>query len=97
MSRHRLIALFLIAWVPAIAQEPPGLPPGVPVPGEAPAPAAGAPEAAAPAVVPAPNLGDTKIIEDIIEPKLSGNALAGLYRKYTGRRVIISTPAATAE
>jgi general secretion pathway protein D len=47
--------------------------------------------------VPAPNLGDTKIIEDIIEPKLSGNALAGLYRKYTGRRVIISTPAATAE
>jgi general secretion pathway protein D len=100
MSLHRLIAVFLITWLPAIAQEPPGLPPGVPpgvpVPGEAPA-AASAPEAAAPAAKPVAVLGDTKIIEDIIEPKLSGNALAGLYRKYTGRRVIVSTAASTAE
>ena len=96
MLRHRFIALFLIAWVPAIAQEPPSLPPGVPVPGEAPAPA-GAPAAAAPAAVPAAKLGETKIVEDIVEPKLSGNALAGLYRKYTGRRVIVSTAASTAE
>jgi general secretion pathway protein D len=34
---------------------------------------------------------------DINEPKLSGTALAGLYRKYTGRRVIVSAAAATAE
>ncbi|MFT4175769.1 MAG: secretin N-terminal domain-containing protein [Luteolibacter sp.] len=40
---------------------------------------------------------DTKITEDITEPKLSGNALAGLYRKYTGRRVIVTSAAAAAE
>jgi type II secretion system protein D len=42
-------------------------------------------------------LGENKIVEDIIEPKLSGNALAGLYRKYTGRRVIVSAAASIAE
>jgi type II secretion system protein D len=42
-------------------------------------------------------LGDTKIITDINEPKLSGNALAGLYRTYTGRRVIVSAAASVAE
>ena len=42
-------------------------------------------------------MGQTKIIADINEPKLSGTALAGLYRKYTGRRVIVSAAAATAE
>ena len=101
MSRHRIIALFLTLWVPAIAQEPaelpPGVPPGVPVPGVAPAPPAAAPEVPVPANRAAQDLGQTKIIEDIIEPKLSGNALAGLYRKYTGRRVIVSTAASTAE
>ncbi|MDP3849069.1 MAG: secretin N-terminal domain-containing protein [Luteolibacter sp.] len=99
MSIHRLIILLLLGWITASAQEPAEAPPdvpaeappGVPVPGVAPAPAG------APAVKPATNLGETKIIEDIIEPKLSGNALAGLYRKYTGRRVIVSTAAAAAE
>ncbi len=38
-----------------------------------------------------------KITEDIIEPKLNGTALASLYRKYTGRRVIVSSAAANAE
>ena len=99
MFRHRLIAALLIGCTAASAQNapepqaaPPGLPPGVPVPGEA-VPPAGAPAAAAPAA----NLAETKIVEDIIEPKLSGNALAGLYRKYTGRRVIVSSAATAAE
>jgi type II secretion system protein D len=42
-------------------------------------------------------LGQTQIITDINEPKLSGNALSGLYRVYTGRRVIVSAAAAVAE
>ena len=64
-------------------------------PGE---PAADAPKAAsAPDPKPGIPLGENTIIEDIVEPKLSGNALAGLYRKYTGRRVIVSKAAADAE
>ncbi len=85
--------------VPAVPNSVPTLPPGVPVPGNVPAPAAGAPaQMPAPAIVrPALSLGETKITEPIEEPKLSGSALAGLYRKYTGRRVIISSAATTAE
>ncbi len=103
MSFHRSIILLLLAWVPVSAQPPAeappavipaanGFPPGVPVPGAVPPPAAGAP--AAQADVP---LGETQITEDIIEKKLSGDALAGLYRRYTGRRVIVTTAASTAE
>lgn len=44
-----------------------------------------------------PNLGDTQITELIEEPKLSGDDLAALYRKYTGRRVIVASAAAQAE
>ncbi|NJM38667.1 MAG: hypothetical protein HC845_12825 [Akkermansiaceae bacterium] len=40
---------------------------------------------------------DTQIVSDINEPKLSGAALAALYRKYTGRRVIVTSGAAAAE
>jgi len=72
-------------------------PPGVPIPGMVPAAPAGAPGAAQPPTVPGAPLGQTKIVADINEPKLSGNALAGLYRKYTGRRVIVSAAAAAAE
>ncbi|MCX6867193.1 MAG: hypothetical protein NTV46_13425 [Verrucomicrobia bacterium] len=84
-------------------------PPGVPVPGAAQPPAAGAPgtklpsklatKPASPAadLLPGIPLGDNKIVEDIIEPKLSGTALAGLYRRYTGRRVIVSAAASIAE
>jgi general secretion pathway protein D len=99
MFRHRLIVLLAAASLTAIAQEPAPLPPGaaeappaVPVPEGLP-PAAPPPPAGAPAA----NLGETRIEEDIVEPKLSGNALAGLYRKYTGRRVIVSTAASAAE
>ncbi len=88
--------------------EGPQAPPSVPVRGRqgllprpnaaAPQPAAAAPK---PASAPDPNpgipLGENKISEDIVEPKLSGTALAGLYRKYTGRRVIVSKAAADAE
>lgn len=42
-------------------------------------------------------LGETKIVEDINEPKLSGESLAGLWRIYTGRNVIVTSAAATAE
>lgn len=92
MFRHRFLALFFLGLLPVSAQQPPAAPPGVPVPAAAAPQPAGAPAAGAPA-----NIGETKIVEDIVEPKLSGNALAGLYRKYTGRRVIVSTAASTAE
>jgi type II secretion system protein D len=69
----------------------------VPIPGVIPAPPAGAPGVKGPAPKPGLPLGETKIVEDIIEKKLSGDALAGLYRRYTGRRVIVTTPAAAAE
>lgn len=84
-------------------------PPGVPIPGTPTPPAAGGPGtkpatpgplkpmANLPPVQPGIPLGDNKIIEDIIEPKLSGNALAGLYRRYTGRRVLVTAAASAAE
>lgn len=50
-----------------------------------------------PASKPAVPLGETKIIANIVEPKLDGKALAALYRKFTGRRVIVAAAAATAE
>ncbi len=97
MSVTRSIALLLLGLVSAFGQTPaPDAPPGVPVPGAVPPAAAGAP-ANQPAAKPAVNLGGTKIITDINEPKLSGNALSGLYRTYTGRRVIVSAAAAVAE
>ena len=88
--------------------EGPQAPPSVPVRGRQgllPRPNAAAPQPAnaapKPASAPDPNpgipLGENKISEDIVEPKLSGTALAGLYRKYTGRRVIVSKAAADAE
>ncbi len=93
MSFQRTIFLFLLGGVTATAQPPAEAPPGMPVPGVVPPPAAGTP-----AVAPKGDArGDTKIVEDIIEKKLSGDALAGLYRRYIGRRVIVTTGAATAE
>ena len=102
MSFTRSIVLLLLGFASASGQEPaPLAPPGVPVPGVVPPAAAGAPAARQPAAAPAPQpgvpLGQTKIVTDINEPKLSGNALAGLYRTYTGHRVIVSAAAAVAE
>ena len=107
MSVPRSIAFLLLGLASAAsAQEaaddnapaPITPPPGVPVPGIVPPGAAGAP-AVNPAIQqrPGASLGETKITEPIEEPKLSGDALAGLYRKYTGRRVIVQSVAATAE
>ncbi len=94
MSVTRSIALLLLGLASASGQV---APPGVPVPGVAPAAPAGAPVANQPAPKPGVPLGQTKIIADINEPKLSGNALSGLYRTYTGRRVIVSAAASVAE
>lgn len=65
----------------------------------APPPAGQVPPPAAeePAPAPAADLGDTLIKESIEELKLSGQALADLYRLYTGRRVIVSSAASQAE
>lgn len=74
--------------VPAVP--PPVVRPVLPgAPGAAPA----AP-AANPANVP---LAERKIVESIIEPKMTGNDLAAKYRAFTGRRVIVSAAAAAAE
>ncbi|MES2997253.1 MAG: secretin N-terminal domain-containing protein [Verrucomicrobiota bacterium] len=82
----------LLGTAIAFSQEPPNRRPIVPpaVPAQ---PAA----AAAPAAAPDVPLGETKITEDINEPKLSGESLAGLYRKYTGKRIIVTSAASAAE
>ncbi len=80
-----LLAVRLLAQneeIPAI--------PGIPQP---PAPV----EAPVPADAAAADLGDTLIVESIEQLKLSGDDLADLYRKYTGRRVIVASSAAAAE
>lgn len=86
----RLLSILLIPFLalPLHAQneEIPAIP-GIPQP----------PPAQAPAPAPAANLGDTLIKESIEELKLSGDALADLYRRYTGRRVIVASTAAAAE
>jgi hypothetical protein len=42
-------------------------------------------------------LGKQKISENIDFPKLNGKELAAIYQKHSGRRVIVSTAASTAE
>ncbi len=107
MSISRSTALLLLGIAAtASGQQPRVAPPGVPIPGIVPPP--GAPGGLAvpgggnltdqqPPAQPGIPLAENKITADINEPKLSGNALAGLYRKYTGHRVIVSAAAATAE
>lgn len=76
---------------PLVPPQPPAPAPGQPAPPAVPAP---------PAAPPAPEqlpLAEHKITDAIIQPKLSGIELAAHYRKYTGRRVIVSAQAATAE
>ncbi|OYV03710.1 MAG: hypothetical protein CFE26_20740, partial [Verrucomicrobiales bacterium VVV1] len=106
---RRLLPISLIALSSAFGQAPPtpaeSLPPGVPAVPPVPAPVVrpvvpGAPGAgpAVPAANPANvPLADRKIIESIIEPKMTGNDLAAKYRAFTGRRVIVSAAAAAAE
>jgi general secretion pathway protein D len=100
MTFHRPLTLLLLGLATSTAQDAAEAPPGVPIPGAIPPPAAGAPAVrnapGAPAAATVP-LGETVITSDINEQKLSGTALASLYRKYTGRRVIVPTVAATAE
>lgn len=112
MPIHRSIAFLLLGCISASAQgpaTPPSIPvptrglpsravtpppPGVPIPGAPPPVGAGVP-VTQPLTPEA--MSKAKIIADINEPKLTGSALAGLYRKYTGKRVIVSAAAAAAE
>lgn len=72
--------------------------PAIPAP---PAQAEIVPPIVNPAVEQAPvnqaDLGDTPITENIEQIKFSGNDLAALYSRWTGRRVIVSSAAAEAE
>jgi hypothetical protein len=63
---------------------------GVTATGQQPAPRETAPKPTVP-------LGETKIVANIVEPNLNGKALAALYRKFTGHRVIVAAAAAIAE
>lgn len=100
MSPLRLLAIASLGICSALAQAPP-LPPGID-PSQLGQTGEGGGDAQVPIVRPDnfdPNipLGENLIIEDIIQPKLNGNDLAGWYRIYTGRRVIVSSSAAQAE
>jgi len=80
------------------AQPAPVVPP--PAPQAQPRPARG--PVNAPNLPAGPNpenlpLAERKIVEPIVQPKLNGNDLAALYKKYTGRRVIVSAAAAQTE
>ena len=101
MSRPRTLAFLFLSLSSAFAQNPEDAPPGVPVPGITPAAPAGEPlpPGVEPELAPLPkqDLGSTLITEPIEELKFSGDALAGLYRKYTGRRVIPTGAAALQE
>ncbi len=100
MSFLRPIAALGLAGITTGLAQPPEQPlvtPQVPAPPAAPAvPGQPAPPAAPPAAADIP-LAEQKIAQPITEPKLTGTDLADLYRKFTGRRVIVSAQAATAE
>ncbi len=92
MSRHIILfSLLIAAHFPLLAQNPeePAIPGGIP--GLNPAIN---PDIANPA---APQPNQALITENIEYLALSGNDLADLYRKYTGRRVIVSSAASKAE
>ena len=104
MSFPRLLLLLVLSAVTVTAQPPsPVAPPAVPMPGmPTPGTPGGGPPSSLPAgelpeIKPGIPLGENKIEVPIVEPKLSGSALATVYRRYTGRRVIVSNAAATAE
>lgn len=99
MHASRISALLILGSFALHAQQPPAAPPVDIVP-----PVPGAPGArkdgpvAVPAIAPQKeDISQTKIVEPIDEPTLSGDALADLYRKYTGRRVLVTSAAAAAE
>jgi type II secretion system protein D len=99
MHAPRIAALVFLGSFALFAQETPPVPPANVFP---PPPGVPVTEEGPPAVVPAiapqrADMGHIKIEEPIDEPKLSGDALADLYRKYTGRRVIVTSAAAGAE
>lgn len=104
-----LLALATAVAQDPAAPDAPQIPPSVPVQPAAPGGPQGprpsfpggrqGPAAAAAQQVNQDNipLPERKKTEPIINPKLNGNELAGLYREYTGRRVVVSSQAALAE
>lgn len=86
---QRIVLPALIFTSVAFAQNPPGVPvpPAPGIPGDNPAPARNG-LAANPVEV---------LREDQIFPKMTGDELADLYLKFTGRRVTVSVAAAAAE
>jgi len=98
---QRSLFCLLASATVALAQAPPGVPtpPGAPNPGVPTPPPAGLPAAPAPAAAAAPGTVDPATIlrEDQIFPKMTGDELSDLYRKFTGRRVTVSVAASAAE
>lgn len=81
-----------IPRTPGLTPRTPGLTPRAPI-----GPGGAAPAANVAQRDPNVPLGETKIVEPIEKPTLNGAELAALYRKYTGRRVIVAAAAAAAE
>ncbi|MGB6223312.1 type II secretion system protein GspD [Haloferula sp.] len=104
---HRIFISLVGCAAVVCAQEPrriPEVPPNADTPSPIESIVPGATPAPAPAAAPNPvvNVGGLPnpnqiIREDMILPKLSGDELAELYFKFTGRRVTVSMAAATAE
>lgn len=100
-----ILILTLLATLPLAAQERPERRPAVVAPAPLDVPVVDETAPAPPSIpIPIPNaqadsnaLGETPITERIEEEKLNGEALADLYRTYTGRRVIVTSAAAQAE
>lgn len=98
----RSLLLLTLGALPLFAQNPPVRKPNViaPAPPDVPVGDEEAKDVAPqPVVDPVVEneLKNTLITERIEQPKLSGDALATLYRKYTGRRVIVTSAASAAE
>lgn len=104
--QRSLLCLLASATV-ALAQAPPGIPPIPANPGDPAPPTPAVPVAppanpavpAAPAAPAVANFVDPATIlnDDQIFPKMTGDELSDLYRKFTGRRVTVSVGASTAE
>ena len=111
-SMHRYLLTFLASTAVLAAQEPRRIPevppsPDAPAPIESVVPGAGTnPRPVIPGTVnnqpvvnAAPSVANPGqvIREDMIHPKLTGDELADLYFKFTGRRVTVSVAASSAE
>lgn len=98
MQLTRFTLLLMAGTLVVSAQNPPVLPPGLTPPGAQPPAGADAGGLTVPMAPPPGPVDPTTVIqEDIIQPKLNGDDLAELYKRFTGRRVSVSPEAGTAE